>query len=188
MTPEIILVLSTQILSVIGYIFTARYQNGRIKSMEDSMQGQKDLLRSQADTIKTFEDYKKLINLSDVEKNIELKIDNLHLEYKKFITNRESEVADLAILSAAKTYQREHKKMLRAWNELVNINAQFIMNQFPDKSQVKERDEFITKLLPFNAEYLVPMIEAWLSGEIEKFKTNNLADEFLSDDNIPEEK
>ena len=188
MTPDTIIVLAIQFLTLIGYFFTAKYQNKRIENMEQSMNGQRDLLKSQADTIKTFEEYKKLINLSDVEKNIALKIDNLHLEYKRTMGNRESEIADIATRSAAKTFITENKKMLRAWSELVNINAQFIMNQFPEKSQNQEREDFINKILPFNAEYLVPMIEAWMSGEIEKFKRDNLVDELFSDDSIPQEK
>lgn len=185
MDPEMIIVLLVQILTLLGYFLTAKYQSRRIETLEQSMQSQRDLLKNQADTIKTFDDYKKLINLNDVEKNINLKLDNLHLEYKKIINQREKTVSDSAIKIATETFQRENHKMLRAWNELVNINAQFIIGEYPDKLNVKERDEFINRILPFNAEYLIPMINAWQSEDLEKFKQENPISEFLSDDDIP---
>ncbi len=188
MTTETIIGVIAQGLILVGYFLTARWQTQKIKSLEETFKTQSDLLKNQADTIKTFEEYKKIINLTDVEKNIQLKIDNLHLEYKKVINAREKEVSDLAIQTAGTVFQRENKKMLRAWNELVNINAQFIMAQYPEINQKEERDEFINKFIPFNAEYVTPMIDAWFSGELQEFKEKYKSDGFLSDDNIQEEK
>ena len=100
---------------------------------------------------------------------------------------KEKQVADSAIRHAYKTFSLEHKKMLRAWNELLNINAQFIMGRYPDKSNTSERDNFINTIIPFNAEYLIPMINAWTAGELDKFMKENPDETFFSDENNPQD-
>jgi hypothetical protein len=185
MTYELIITLIMQFLTLGYYYFTSKYQTGRIDSLKNSMESQKDLLKSQADTISTFENYKKIINLTDVEKNIELKIANLRLEHEMTIANRDKEMIDFAMKVASKTFKIENGKMLRAWNELLNINAQFLMARYPTSNDAKERDEFIMKLMPFNAEYVIELMNAWTSGELDEFKKNNPDDEVLSDDNTP---
>lgn len=91
--------LLVQIVVLIGYVFTAIYQSKRIKSLEDNFKSQENLLKNQIDTIKTFEDYKKMINLSDVEKNISLKLDNQALEMENKWKLREKKLADTLMKS-----------------------------------------------------------------------------------------
>lgn len=185
MSTESIILISTQILTAIGYFISVQFQSKKIETLQSAVTTQKDLLNAQGSEI---DNYKKLINLSDVEKNLQLKIDNLHLEYKKIIELRDLEVSNAAIKSASKTFQAENHKMIRAWSELVNINAQFIMSRYPDKENTDTRDDFITKFLPFNAEYIIPLINAWNYGQLEEFKTHHSSGEFFSSDNTQEEK
>lgn len=178
MTTDTILILSIQGLSIIGYFLTARYQSKKIDVLESNLNSQSNLLKNQSDTISTFEKYKEMVNLKNIEDNLNLKIENLHLEYKRNIELGRDKVINEAVLLSGNKFKVEQQKMLRAWTELINITAQVILDQHP--ANKTERDEFTIKFVPFNAEYIIGYMDAWSSGELEKYKANHPLNETLS--------
>lgn len=183
---EQIVTIGTQVAILLGYVFTALYQSKRIKAVEDNFKSQTDLLKNQSDTIKTFEDYKKMINLSDLEKNIQLKLDNQALDFEKNWKGREKEMIEAMLTTYRQVWEREQPKFMRAWGESINVLAQFIERQYPDYSQKKERDESIQVNFPFNAEYLIGYIDSWQTGGVKN--SENYLKNMPSSDNTQSEK
>jgi hypothetical protein len=177
MTTDTYLILAFQVLSLIGYFLTARYQSKKIDVLESNLNSQSNLLKNQSDTISTFEKYKEMVNLKNIEDNLNLKIENLHLEYKRNIELGRDKVINEAVLLSGSKFKVEQQKMLRAWTELINITAQVILDQYPHKT---ETDEITIKFVPFNAEYIIGYMDAWSSGELEKYKANHPLNETLS--------
>jgi len=126
MTTDTIIILAIQILSIVGYFVTARLQTKKIETLESNLTSQSNLLKNQSDTISTFEKYKEMVNLADVEKNINLKIENLHLEYKKIIDTNNEKMMVLTSNKASEVFAKEHTKLLRALNELITSTASII--------------------------------------------------------------
>ncbi|WP_162628180.1 hypothetical protein [Arcticibacterium luteifluviistationis] len=178
MTTDTILILSIQVLSIIGYFLTSRYQTKKIETLESNLNSQSNLLKNQADTISTFEKYKEMVNIKTIEDNLNLKIENVELKHKRDIELGRDKVINEAVLLSGNKFKVEQQKMLRAWTELINITAQVILDQYPDNKT--ERDEFTIKFIPFNAEYIIGYMDAWSSGDLEKYKANHPLNENLS--------
>lgn len=185
MTTDGIIILVIQIFTIIGYFVTARLQTKKIETLESNLSSQSNLLKNQADTISTFEDYKKMVNLTDVEKNINLKIENLHLEYKKIIELNNEKMIVLTSNKASEVFAKEHTKLLRALNEFITSTASIIIDMYPDSKS--ERDDMALKLLPYSHDYLIGYMEALMNGSVHSYKANHPLDEILSNDNIQED-
>lgn len=161
MNPDITSLLSSAVTIIAAFIYllTYRFQKRKIELLQNSID-------SQSKIITDFEKYKSLFDISDFEKRLELKLDNQRMELSKSFQLQNRKSIDAALEKYSEHVLRSSQDALAGWEELINVANHVTLHKFPDKEQKIERDEFILKNYPKNAEFMIHFLDAHFDGKI----------------------
>ena len=161
MTSEISSYISSGVTVIAAFIYflTYRFQKTKIDLLQNSID-------SQSKIIADFDKYKSLFDISDFEKRLQLKLDNQKMELSNsfLVQNRKS--IDDALEKYSEYVTHSSIEALSGWEELVNLANSVTLSQFPDKSQKVERDLYLIKNYPKNAEFMIRFLEDYFDGKI----------------------
>jgi hypothetical protein len=140
------------ILNLIGYWFLYTYQKSKISHLENGMNTQKELLKTQGEFIKGFEEYRKLLDVEDFNKKLkfqlELKEDELRVQFKGEIGN--------IFNFANERYSEANEIFLESLNEMLSHIYGLAQAHLKDDFQTKYlRDAFFVRYFPKSSKILI---------------------------------
>lgn len=161
MRPEITSLLSSVVTIIAAFIYflTYRFQKRKIELLQNSID-------SQSKIIADFEKYKSLFDISDFEKRLELKLDNQKMELSKSFQVQNQKAIDDALKKYSEYVLHSSQEALGGWEELINVANNVTLHKFPDKAQKIERDTFILKNYPKNADFMIRFLDDYFDGKI----------------------
>ncbi|MDB5206534.1 MAG: hypothetical protein JWR72_1609 [Flavisolibacter sp.] len=147
------------LLAAFIYFLTYRFQNRKIELLQSSID-------SQSKIITDFEKYKSLFDISDFEKRLELKLDNQKMELGKSFQIQNQKSIEAALEKYSEHVFRSSQEALGGWEELINIANSITLLKYPDKNKKAERDAFILKNYPKNADFMIRFLDDSFDGKI----------------------
>lgn len=141
-------------ITVAIYGLTFIYQTTRLKTLET-------ILKSQADFVSNYEQYKKLLN-DTLDLRLQKQKDELEASFRQQAVTIQAKTLE----SVRQTLLKETPKIMDAWHELSNIAIGVTLKDFPSKTDKPARDEYIKKFYPKNSDHFIRFIDDILDGKV----------------------
>jgi hypothetical protein len=141
-----------QIILGLAYVFTTIVGVYTISNLKATIDSQQSLLSF-------VKDYKVLFDPKVHKDNLELRLENERILYKKEIDKEYDEKKMQNYWETVQFFNQQNNGIAASWNEITNAIAVAVLTQYPTFASKIQRDEWIKKYYPASAIYLIELVD-----------------------------